>query len=60
MNMSKKKLNKNNVVNSNAYAYLKSLLSPRINIIDIEVRGKWLRASLSSGIYFSVKNQDTD
>lgn len=51
---------KNKTINSNAFAYLKSLLDPRVHIIDCYVWGKWLKATLSSGISFSVRNQDTD
>ena len=48
----------NKTVNSNAYAYLKSLLHPAVKIIDLYVQGKWLTAELSSGMRFSVKNSD--
>lgn len=47
-------------VNSDAYAYLKSLLHPSVKVVDLYVWGKWLKAELSSGITFSVKNQATD
>jgi len=45
-------------INSNALEYLNSLLDPHMKIIDLEVRNRWLRATLSSGVYFSVKNSD--
>lgn len=58
---------KNNSINSNAFAYLKSLLSPDVHIIDVEIRNGWLRAevghnqnTMQANISFSVKNQDTD
>lgn len=57
--MSKKK-QKNKTINSNAYAYLKSLLNPYVKILDCYVWGKYLKAELSSGVTFSVKNQDID
>ena len=53
-------MSKNNTINSNAYAYLKSLLHSDVKIMDLYVWGKWLKAELSSGISFSVKNQTTD
>jgi hypothetical protein len=53
-------MKKNNSINSNAYAYLKSLIGDRVKIIDVIVWGRYLKASLSSGVYFSVLNQDTD
>ncbi len=58
---------KNQTINSNAYAYLKSLLHPDVKIIDCRVFGRWLRAELGhttnpfqANISFSVKNQDVD
>lgn len=51
---------KNKSINSNAYAYLKSLIDQRLLIRDCYVQGKWLTAELSSGVRFSVKNQDVD
>lgn len=53
-------MTKNTAVNSKAYEYLQSLVEPRSTILDIEVIGKWLRATIaskaSSGCYFSVRN----
>lgn len=51
---------KNKTINSNAYAYLKSIIHPAVKIIDLYVWGKWLKAELSSGMTFSVKNQTLD
>ncbi len=51
------KKERNITINSDAYAYLKALLDPRIRILDAYVWGKWLKAELSSGITFSVKNK---
>ena len=44
-------------INSNALEYLKSFLLPTNKIIDLEVRNKWLVATLSSGVYFWVLNK---
>ncbi len=43
-------------INEKSYKFLKSLIGDKVEIVDIEVRGKWLRASLSSGVYFSIIN----
>ncbi len=58
---------KNNSINSNAYAYLKSFLSPDVHIIDVEIRNGWLRAEvghnhnlMQANISFSVRNKDVD
>lgn len=58
---------KNNSINSNAFSYLKSLLSPDVHIIDVEIRNGWLGAevrhnqnTMQANISFSVKNKDTD
>lgn len=45
-----------NAINSSAYAHLISLLSKEVKVMDLSVEGKWLRAVLSSGVIFSVKN----
>lgn len=59
--MKKKSKNKEKkAINSNALAYLKSLISPSVTVDDLEVKGKWLCASLSSGCTFSVRNQSVD
>lgn len=55
-----KKNKEKKAINSNALEYLKSLINPANKIEDLEVRGKWLRASLSSGCKFSVRNQSVD
>jgi hypothetical protein len=47
-------------INSNALAYLKSLINPENKVLDLHVRGKWLTAYLSSGVKFSVKNKSID
>lgn len=49
---------KNNTINSNAYAYLLLLLNKTTEVVRLTVRGKWLTADLSSGIKFSVKNDN--
>lgn len=54
------KKEKNKTINSNAAGWLKSMLSPGVKVVDMYVDGKWLRAELSSGVRFSVKNQSTD
>lgn len=49
---------KNKAINSDSYEYLKSLI-PNSKIIDLVVRGKWLRATIinqGTGLYFSVLN----
>jgi len=48
------------VINYDALSYLKLFLSPDVKIVDLQVYNKWLRATLSSGIFFSVKNQSID
>ena len=56
------KKEKNKAVNSDAYAYLKSLLHPNMKIVDVRVENKYLKADLNcpgrygAGITFSVKN----
>ena len=47
---------KNQTINSNAYAYLLSLLNKAVDVVELSVKGKWLVAELSSGVRFSVKN----
>ena len=47
-------------INSNALEYLKSFLHPNVKIMDLYIWGKWLKAELSSGCNFSVKNKSTD
>jgi len=47
-------------INSNALAYLKSLINPENKVLDLHVMGKWLTADLSSGVKFSVKNKSVD
>ncbi len=49
---------RNQTLNYNALAYLKSLISPDIMILDVEVIGRYIRATLSSGVFFSVKNEE--
>jgi len=51
-----KKVKQQKPINSDAYAYLKKLIHPDVKIYDAFVDGKWLKALLSSGITFSVKN----
>lgn len=48
---------KNNSINSSAYGYLLSLIGDSVKVWDAYVEGKWLKAVLSSGITFSVRNQ---
>jgi len=47
---------KNNAVNSSSYDHLISLIGDKVKVMDLEVRGKWLVAHLSSGIKFWVLN----
>ena len=49
---------KTTTINSSAYAFMKSILSPKLKVIDLYVKGKWLVAELDSGIKFSVLNKD--
>jgi hypothetical protein len=44
-------------INSNAYDTLRGYLHPQVKIVDVEVKGKWLVATLSSGITFSIQNK---
>lgn len=55
-----KTIKKIQAINSNALAYLKSLISVENKVLDLHVMGKWLTADLSSGIRFSVRNNSTD
>lgn len=55
-----KKQKQKQAINSDAYNYLKSLLHPNVRVLDLYVWGKWLKAELSSGINFSVRNTSTD
>jgi len=48
---------KNISINSDALAYLKCLIGPKAEIINLEVRNKWLVALLGSGVYFWVLNK---
>lgn len=43
-------------MNYNSYKYLQAIISPQVDIIDVEVRGKWIVATLSSGVHFMVIN----
>ena len=45
-------------INSTAVEYLQSLIDPNNKIVKLEVYNKHLRATLRSGIFFSVKNVD--
>lgn len=45
-------------INSNALQYLKSLIDSSNKILNLQVRNKYLTATLSSGVFFSVKNTD--
>ncbi len=51
---------KNKSINSNAYAYIKSIIHPGLKVLDLYVRNGWLVAELSSGVRFSVRNKNTD
>lgn len=55
-----KKQKERKAINSNALEYIKTLISRDVKIVDLEVKGRWLCASLSSGIKFSVRNQSVD
>lgn len=46
----------NNAINSDSLEYLKSMINSTNLIVDLEVKGKWLVAYLSSGVKFSVIN----
>ena len=50
------KLKKQGAINSYALVYLKSLLPATTKIINLMVHNKHLRATLESGVYFSVRN----
>lgn len=45
-----------NTINYESLSKLQGFLHPDVKIVDIEVKGKWLTATLSSGVIFSVKN----
>lgn len=45
-------------INGNAYQYLLSFLSDSTKVQSLSVWGKWLRAELSSGVSFMVRNKD--
>lgn len=45
-----------NTINYDAVSHLKSFLSPDVKILDLKVVGRYLKATLSSGVLFSVKN----
>lgn len=55
-----KKEKKQVAINSNALAYLKSFIHPDVKVLDLYIWGKWLKAELSSGCTFSVKNKSID
>ena len=44
-------------INSNAVADINHMIGPNNKIINLEVRNKWLVATLASGVYFWVKNK---
>lgn len=46
-----------NSINSNALEYLKFFLAEGNDIVDLEVRNKWLVAHLKSGVNFWVLNK---
>ena len=50
-------------INYTSLQYLQSLLTDPMGhkreIIDLEVKNKWLVATLGQGTYFSVKNNET-
>lgn len=46
-----------NAIKSSAVEYLKSIISPEVKVMDLEVHNSWLVATLSSGVIFRVKNQ---
>lgn len=48
--------NYNKAINSDSYQYLKSLISEQRKIVDVQVCGKWLTATLDNNIRFSVLN----
>jgi hypothetical protein len=48
---------KNYTISSNALEILKSYLSKDREIVDLQVKGKWLCALLDTGLYFSVLNK---
>lgn len=47
-------------INANAYQYLLSLLADSVKVTNLTVQGRWLRAQLSSGVVFMVRNKDLD
>ncbi len=49
-------MKKNNTINYDALAHLKSYLHPAVEIVDVEIRNNWLCAALSSGVTFRVLN----
>lgn len=51
-----KKLKQQKPVSQKTYASIQAYIGQHNEIIGIEVRGKWLVASLKSGVNFSVRN----
>ena len=51
--------NNMNSINSHSFQFLQGLLHPDVKIVDVEVRNNYLRATLSSGVFFSVRNDLT-
>lgn len=51
---------KNQTLNYNVLAYLKSLISPDVTILDIQLVGRYIKATLSSGVFFSVRNEELE
>lgn len=51
-----KHLRKQKSINSETYAWAKTLLHPAVRITDAYVYGKWLCLQLSSNVRFIIKN----
>lgn len=49
---------KDKTIKSDALQEIKGYINPQNDIVDIEVKGRWLTATLKSGVKFSVLNKD--
>ena len=43
-------------IKSTAVLFVQNIISPQVSVIGYEVRGKWLIATLDSGVHLWVKN----
>jgi len=52
----KDNMKKQQAISSSAVEYIKYFLDKDNKIMDLVVKNQWLRATLSSGVKFSVRN----